>query len=1201
MPRQRKRLFAALIAACMLAPQLPVLAAPQTPAAVLASLKPGTQLDGFKAVALYRDAANKPMGARFVHVKSGFTLDVLDIQSVPQGFIWVNSWPVSDRGEPHTQEHLLLGKGNQGRAVANLDTMALADSNAYTEQRRTCYLFDTAAGSEAFFTLFKAHMNALLHPDYTDEEIRREVCNFGLAQNPDGSLRLEEKGTVYNEMVSTFERPWTRLYRQLNLDLYGPDHPLSYVSGGSPAGLRSLQPTDIRKFHDANYHLANMGVVIAIPKVMALGDTLKRLDQILNQVEPDAGKLKGTFKTAAQLPPPRPTGSGQIDVVGYPDKNAANPGQLLFAWPADLRFKTNQDYLLAELFVSAIAGDTTTNLYKTFIDTKTRKMDVGASGVFGYVDDDEGHPIAIGLTDVASAQLTPARITQVRAQIAQELARIASWPDGSAELTAFNARVRALITEQHRDLSKFVNSPPGFGFRDTNSAWIDQLDRLADFGGFNRSVTMSADLAALDRELTGSKNLWRDKLQAWHLLDTTPDAVAAKPDPELVKQDQRELQARLGDELLALEKRYGVAAKNAQVALQLYQKDYDTASAQIKAQEAGDPPVHFIQNPPLSQDPQLDYHVVKLAHGIPLVASTFDNMTSATVGLALRVDDVPQRDFVYLAMLPSLLTNTGVIDHGKAVSFDTMTERLRNEILSLGANFTRNPHTGRCELVIKGAGDNPAESARAVEWMKRVAFAPDWRVENLPRLRDLVDQTIADLHNTMKGAEENWVQGPADAYAHQDQPLQLMAGSFMTREHYAHRLKWLLRDAGTRADRKAISHFMTALAGAGKQGNRQQLQELTDYLATGKTGKELHAAWFPYIKQFAALPVGAKGNAEEAAKDLGLALADLPDDSIATDWAYLCGEMRDDLLVPPQTALANLDFVRRRVMNANKARMFMIASRAEQQALITRSLPSLIAGLGTRRVPTIHYPATPRVTERLQAREPGAHPLFVGLINPNTQSGVFLNRGPLTSYANTDRESLLRYLAGGLYSGGGADSIFMKTWAAGLAYSNGIGESPASGLVDYYAERCPELPQTLRFVVGELKKSKADPKLVDYAIANAFDGSRAAESYEARGEAMAADLADGETPALVSRFHRALLELRAMPGLSQALYKRMPEVYGEVLPGLDEKAKDVKGAIYFVIGPEKQMSLYEGYLKQTEGDGAKLYRLYPRDFWDTGR
>jgi len=34
-----------------------------------------------------------------------------------------------------------------------------------------------------------------------------------------------------------------------------------------------------------------------------------------------------------------------------------------------------------------------------------------------------------------------------------------------------------------------------------------------------------------------------------------------------------------------------------------------------------------------------------------------------------------------------------------------------------------------------------------------------------------------------------------------------------------------------------------------------------------------------------------------------------------------------------------------------------------------------------------------------------------------------------------------------------------------------------------------------------------------------------------------------------------------------------------------------------VIGDEKQMKLYEEYLKNVEGPDTKLHRVYGRDFW----
>ena len=176
----------------------------------------------------------------------------------------------------------------------------------------------------------------------------------------------------------------------------------------------------------------------------------------------------------------------------------------------------------------------------------------------------------------------------------------------------------------------------------------------------------------------------------------------------------------------------------------------------------------------------------------------------------------------------------------------------------------------------------------------------------------------------------------------------------------------------------------------------------------------------------------------------------------------------------------------------------------------------------------------------------------------------------------------------------------MKTWGAGLAYSNGISASLNSGRMLYYAERTPELPQTLKFVIGVLKSARPDASLAEYAIAGAFQATRVADSYEARGESMAADLADGLTPDVVKRFHQAILDLKKSPNLEAELFRRASAVDAKVLPGMGPKAKDVAGAVYFVIGPEKQLAAWEEYLKREDSTDARVWRLYPRDFWLTG-
>jgi hypothetical protein len=173
----------------------------------------------------------------------------------------------------------------------------------------------------------------------------------------------------------------------------------------------------------------------------------------------------------------------------------------------------------------------------------------------------------------------------------------------------------------------------------------------------------------------------------------------------------------------------------------------------------------------------------------------------------------------------------------------------------------------------------------------------------------------------------------------------------------------------------------------------------------------------------------------------------------------------------------------------------------------------------------------------------------------------------------------------------------MKTVSAGMAYSNGIGMRLAQGRIFYYAERTPELPLTMKFVIDEIQKADYDPSLVEYAVAQSFSGTRSAASYEGRGEAMAANLADGLTPEIVTRFHREILNLRSTPDLAAELFRRMPNIYAKVLPGLGPAKSSVGDGIYFAIGPEKQFTAWEEYLKSVEGPGVKFYRLYPRDFW----
>jgi len=520
---------------------------------------------------------------------------------------------------------------------------------------------------------------------------------------------------------------------------------------------------------------------------------------------------------------------------------------------------------------------------------------------------------------------------------------------------------------------------------------------------------------------------------------------------------------------------------------------------------------------------------------------------------------------------------------------------MRREFLGLQAYFSTNSRTGRAELVVRGSGLDVAETRRAFEWMERVLHAPDWRPENLARLRDILDQSNAALRNTMQGAEEYWVHDPANAYWQQDRRLFAHTNSFLTRAHDVHRLRWMLEDPGE--DTEDLTASLEELRLVGAQLERAELASLTKRLQEGALdAPHANDAVRDLARRARRLSPAAAQLLEKVGKDLGQLLGDIPDPALPRDWDYLCRQIRHDLLVAPAQALSDLHRVRAAIVNRGNARLFAIASHTTHTA-IASDLDRLTQRLSDAALRPQAHPTEPYVLARLRERlgEVDA-PIFVALVNPDTQGGVFVNTAAGHSYFDREQEDLLGYLAGNLFTGQGAHGVFMKTWAAGLAYSNGIRGSLATGRLEYYAERCPALPQTLAFAVDVLRTARRDPDLAKYAVAQSFN-SRTAATYEGRGEALAADLTDGVTPDVV-RAHRAgILELAGQSHFADLLFDRLESVCGRVLPGYGPPSHTVQDGVFFAIGPEEQLDAYQRYLHAVEGEGARLYRLYPRDFW----
>ncbi len=76
-------------------------------------------------------------------------------------------------------------------------------------------------------------------------------------------------------------------------------------------------------------------------------------------------------------------------------------------------------------------------------------------------------------------------------------------------------------------------------------------------------------------------------------------------------------------------------------------------------------------------------------------------------------------------------------------------------------------------------------------------------------------------------------------------------------------------------------------------------------------------------------------------------------------------------------------------------------------------------------------------------------------------------------------------------------------------------------------------------------------------------------------------------------------ELRAEPGIADQIFARVDKVYGKIMPGYGPKAKETFGAVYYIIGNDKQFRAMDTDVEVREDE--HVYKLYPRDYWLIGK
>ena len=103
-------------------------------------------------------------------------------------------------------------------------------------------------------------------------------------------------------------------------------------------------------------------------------------------------------------------------------------------------------------------------------------------------------------------------------------------------------------------------------------------------------------------------------------------------------------------------------------------------------------------------------------------------------------------------------------------------------------------------------------------------------------------------------------------------------------------------------------------------------------------------------------------------------------------------------------------------------------------------------------------------------------------------------------------------------------------------------------------------------------------------MAQAFGESRASQTYEARAEGIAADLADGQPPEQVRRFRSASWSCARPEARRPALRAQGPGGTAGILPGYEPTAGPSRRQL-LVISPTSGSTFGSRYLREVEGPG----------------
>ncbi len=1144
-----------------------------SPGLDLGTLKKGEQVSDFQLANLYSDAGRQIVGAKFLHVPSGAPVFLLQIETVPQVYMWVDTPVTSDRGLPHALEHLLGEKGVKGRYFTLLRDMKLSQSVAATWRDFNFYSLTSGSGMDGFFELFHAWMEALYHPDFTDTEAEREFYHFGVVSDPSTKIKtLTEGGSVYNEELTNEGEE--SCYRDLKQRVLGKDNPLAAEIGGDPEQMRDVTPREIREFHKAYYRLGpTTGFIFAIHPKEDVVEFLRKVSGELGQFVQEGGKGVLPQSPPAELKYPiHPSESNTPQICRIPGSETT-PGDVWFLWKPQ-NVDTMIHLKLLQLFYRGLADGQRSLLHQAIVDSKTRQIDLGATGIKLDPDPSDSPRFLVWSADISGipgTRISVESVTQVRNAVLEQIREVSEYPDHSEKLVTFNKLISSYAQAWRRSKLVWMRNPPLFG-ASLDANWKDFFEYLEMDASFVRSLSEDQVWTQIEKELLSGKNIWRDLIREYHLLDL-PYAYATQSSPQLLQWLESEKKERLDHELQSLRGRYH--ADSNQEALTRFEQDELTKTKEIDAIEAQVPKPHFTEHPPLTPDEYIRYRQFQIG-GVPTIATLFDRPPTLEIGLAFDIHHIPQKYYKYLPVLARSFDSLGLKEGEHIVPYAELLQETDSRFIEFAATTSDNGVSHRADFAFRASVTSVPELQEALRWIKRVLLSSYIDSTNLNRLRDVVTERLAADDSYTKQDEFAWVFMPAQAFRYQGDALYLALDSQFTKAYWDGRLHWLLHQPVSSQELGRLGAFASHFLLTAKQVSRSELgQRLSKIGANGLEG-ELVDHWKRNLNSFS-------------------------QERLAEGLQRLAIEAQEDLRTGPVRAMEEIRELQRLVVNRRALKLDLLVSPSVLDAIqpdllkFVRDVPDRPLRSGDDR--SDRKRSTHPIIDKV-AKENGMvdkqFPWHVGLVIPGELTGSAIFYSDFVNYFQTDRNSLVRLLSSAILSGRGLGSLYMKAREAGLAYQLLMRADPAHGQLGYYADRSLDVPSLVLSMnaSANIVSKLREPYLIDYALQQLFSIPRAIYNFPIREHVLVQEIRDGNTPEKMRQFYQSLLKLRNDPNLLPEITRAGKDALCGIL--LAENCKPQQKAahsIFFFVGSEKTLSDVEKRLP------IKIVRIWPSDYW----